>query len=107
MSDFIEIDKKLVIFDDPEYCCDVLESKTYRECRFIFFDSTYCVLYGNENEIELKTGLVQKCDECKTAWETAKKNYLKPCEKCKKPRGEDERGAYICPCPHCGDEIPF
>ena len=32
---------------------------------------------------------------------------LAPCPECKKPRGEDEQGAYICPCPHCGCDIPF
>jgi len=32
---------------------------------------------------------------------------LKPCPKCGKPRGEDTSGCWICPCPHCGDEIPF
>lgn len=32
---------------------------------------------------------------------------LTPCPECKKPRGEEENGAYICPCPHCGDEAPF
>jgi ferredoxin-thioredoxin reductase catalytic subunit len=32
---------------------------------------------------------------------------LKPCPKCGKPSGEDESGAWICPCLHCGDEIPF
>lgn len=35
------------------------------------------------------------------------KEKLKPCPTCKKPRGEDEHGSYICPCPNCGDEIPF
>lgn len=35
---------------------------------------------------------------------------LTPCPKCKKPRGENEDGLWICPCPHCGcndDGIPF
>lgn len=32
---------------------------------------------------------------------------LAPCHVCKKPRGEEENGAYVCPCPHCGDEAPF
>lgn len=32
---------------------------------------------------------------------------LEPCPHCKWPRGRDENGAYICPCPGCGDEIPF
>lgn len=31
----------------------------------------------------------------------------KPCPKCKNPRELDEHGALICPCPHCGCEIPF
>jgi len=37
----------------------------------------------------------------------AAERKLTPCPECKKPRGEDENGAYICPCPHCGCEIPF
>ncbi len=32
---------------------------------------------------------------------------LTPCPKCKNPRGEDEHGTLVCPCPHCGDETPF
>lgn len=34
-------------------------------------------------------------------------NHIVPCPVCKKPRGEDENGALICPCPHCGCEVPF
>ncbi len=30
-----------------------------------------------------------------------------PCHDCKKPRELVEFGAFICPCPHCGDECPF
>ena len=32
---------------------------------------------------------------------------LIPCPTCKKPRGEEENGSLICPCPHCGDKVPF
>lgn len=32
---------------------------------------------------------------------------LKPCPQCMKPRGKEKNGALICPCPHCGDSIPF
>ncbi len=99
MSDFIEIDKKPVIFDDPDCCGD-----DKKECNHLQ-NKGYCSIF--DSFIECNNFISIKCDECKTEWKTANKKQLKPCEKCKKPRGEDEHGAYICPCPHCGDEIPF
>lgn len=29
------------------------------------------------------------------------------CYNCGKQRDENEDGSWVCPCPHCGDEIPF
>lgn len=40
-------------------------------------------------------------------WLTEIEEKLSPCLICKEPRGYDEHGAAICPCPHCGDKIPF
>ncbi len=42
-----------------------------------------------------------------SCFEVQEEEKLAPCPACKKPRGEEENGAYICPCPHCGDEAPF
>ena len=30
-----------------------------------------------------------------------------PCGTCKKPRKNTKNGYPVCPCPHCGCEIPF
>ena len=99
MSNYIEIDKKPVIFDDLYMC---------GECDYVNIENTvyYCNLF-NIGLHESQWDCAVKCDECKKAWKAAKERQSKPCPECKNLRGIDEDGAFVCDCKHCGDEVPF
>ena len=107
MSNYIEIDKKPVIFDDPEHCgykfgCRERCPNIYGKLCSVFKVD----LSTEQNCIAEKIKLI-KCPECKKAWQAAKERQSKPCPECKNLRGIDEDGAFVCDCKHCGDEVPF
>ncbi len=70
----IEIDKKPLIFDDPELC-QHSDFKNKR-CLRLFRSAGVCGVFENKDgyPIPLKKmyALYRKCDECKTAWKAAK-----------------------------------
>jgi len=141
----IEIDVKVKIFDDPEYCnknsvfkCGFLDLKENNCLLYPIFDEVYGeVENGLENYFDGKENPAVKCPECKEAYQKAlKEKKVKKCSncgaecevdslvlcpvcdfhfsgdglsccKCKKSRKIVEGGGFECPCPHCGDELPF
>jgi hypothetical protein len=102
MSDYIEIDKKPVIFDDPEFC-----HNDDKRCKFLLGDSADCIFYESINGIDYSKRWVLKCDECKTAWKAAKLRQSRPCDECKDLIKIDNEGNFICDCHHCADHPAY
>jgi hypothetical protein len=106
MSNYIEIDKKPVIFDDPEYC-----NNSAHFCKNLDIDNADCVLFDENIKAIIKEGRIIrrsiKCDECKTAWKAVKKRQSKPCSECDELIGIDPNGTYICLHRHCADHPAY
>lgn len=125
----MKIRPEIEIFDDPDICF-VDEDNCCGQLIFQEFNLNmpYCPIYKENLSIFWGKEPVQygKCDQCKADYLRAKRDarialrykrknddlnngtkLSKLCPKCKQPRGEDEHGTYICPCPHCGDDIQF
>jgi len=128
----IEIYHKAKIFDDPDKC-QIDEYGTY--CGYLTEDNI-CSLFPADVGVKNSWKTI-KCDECKTAYQKAlKEKFIQACPncgteyhdnslticpacefhfsgnglvcvKCGKPRKIVDGGGFECPCPHCGDEIPF
>lgn len=106
MSNYIEIDKKPVIFDDPESCGD-----EHKKCEWFSIPNDFCNYFKTkiDNVDPFKFGFFKykKCDECKTAWKSAKERQSKPCSECDELIGIDPDGVYICLHRHCADHPAY
>lgn len=115
---------EIEIYPDPKYCGCVDDDLCIRFSLSEQSSETpegFCSLYIDENFNETKLEYCskaeefKKCDKCKSDFTKSKENLKAIEEKfslcqnthCKKPRGRYSDGSYVCPCPHCGDAIPF